>query len=169
MRSLLASTLLAIAAAGVLGGCGGGSSGGSKGDVNTAYNKALNATILVDGRGRSLYVFGFDTPNTPTCYDDVTYHCSKAWPPLLVSGAPKAGKGVDASLLKTVKRKGGALQVAYNRQPLYTFAGYHGRKAPSAPADKKPGDLHGQNYVGAWWVVSPAGRPIKRQPSGSGY
>ncbi|HEY8775007.1 MAG TPA: hypothetical protein VIM33_00855 [Gaiellaceae bacterium] len=169
MRNRLLTVVLgvsAVAAAAGLAGCGGSS---PKGDVNTAFNKMLKATILVDSRGRTLYLFDADQNNTPTCYDDATYHCSKAWPPLLVHGAVRAGKGVNTSLLKTVKRTGGTVQVTYNRHPLYTFNGYQRGNAPDAPADTKPGDVHGQNYIGYWWVLSPAGKPIKTTPSGSGY
>ncbi len=169
MRNRLLSVVLgvsAVALAAGLAACGGSS---PKGDVNTAFNKALKATILVDSRGRSLYEFDADTDNAPSCYDDATYHCSKAWPPLLVHGAVKAGKGVSTSLLKTVKRTDGTVQVTYNRRPLYTFNGYHLGNAPDAPADTKPGDVHGQNYIGYWYVLSPAGKKITTTPSGSGY
>ena len=169
MRNRLLRVVLgvsAVAASAGLTACGGSS---PKGDVNTAFNKTLKATILVDGRGRSLYVFDFDADTTPTCYDDTTYHCSKAWPPLLVQGAVRAGKGVNNSLLKTVKRTNGTVQVTYNRHPLYTFNGYHLGNAPNAPADTKPGDVHGQDYIGYWWVLSPAGKEVKTTPSGSGY
>ncbi len=154
----------AVAVAG-LAGCGGSS---PKGDVNTAFSKALNATILVDVRGRTLYVFGLDSANTPTCYDDVTYHCSKAWPALLAHGAARAGRGVDTSLLNTVRRTDGTVQVTYNKLPLYTFDGYHLGNAPTAAADTKPGDVHGQSYIGYWWVLSPTGERVKAKPSGSG-
>src|SRR5256885_4591480 len=100
-----------VAASVGLAACGGAS---SKGDVNTAFNKTLKATILVDSRGRSLYLFTLDSPgNTPTCTDDSTYHCSKAWPPLLAHGDVRPGNGVNASLLKTVKRTEGTMQVTY--------------------------------------------------------
>lgn len=169
MRRLLSVVLGvgAVAAAAGLAACGGSS---PKGDVSTAFNKTLKATILVDSRGRSLYLFTLDSPgNTPTCVDDSTYHCSKAWPPLLVHGAVRAGKGVNTSLLKTVKRTDGTVQVTYNQHPLYTFNGYHLGNAPNAPADTKPGDVHGQNYIGYWWVLSPAGKSVKTTPSGSSY
>ena len=108
-------------------------------------------------------MFGLDERNgTPTCVDDSTYHCSKAWPPLLAHGAVRAGKGVNASLLKTVKRTEGTMQVTYKGYALYTFNGYHRGNAPEAPADTKPGDVHGQNYIGSWWVLSPAGKPITK-------
>jgi predicted lipoprotein with Yx(FWY)xxD motif len=152
---------LAAAAAG-LAACGGAS---TKADVNAAFNKTLKATILVDSRGRSLYLFTADSPNnTPTCVDDPTYHCSKAWPPLLRHGAVRAGKGVNASLLKTVKRDDGTMQVTYNGYPLYTFNGYDFGTGTKIPADTKPGDVHGQNFVGSWWVLSPAGTEIRTAP-----
>jgi predicted lipoprotein with Yx(FWY)xxD motif len=183
MRSRLLSVALGIsmaAAAAGLVGCGGSSPQGvgssskgdgssPKGDVNTAFDKTLQATILVDNRGRTLYVFDMDGNNEPTCYDDATFHCSKGWPPLLVHGAVNAGGGVDGSLLTTVKRTDGTVQVSYNRHPLYTFVGFaSGGNAPPAPGDTKPGDLNGQSYVALWWVLSPAGKPIKTKPSGSG-
>jgi|SRR5713101_1596505 len=170
MRNRLLSVVLGVSLAIVaaeLAACGGSS---PKEDLNAAFNKTLKATILVDSRGRSLYFFALDVPgNTPTCIDDTTYHCSKAWPPLLVHGAARAGKGVNTSLLKTVKRADGTVQVTYNGYALYTFNGYHRSNAPAAAADTKPGDVHGQNYIGAWWVLSPAGKPVKTTPSGSGY
>ncbi len=166
MRSRLLSVVLGISAvAPVIGlvACGGSS---SKADVSTAFNKTLKTTILVDSRGRSLYMFSLDERNgTPTCVDDSTYHCSKAWPPLLAHGSLRAGKNVNASLLKTVKRDDGTMQAMYNGYPLYTFNGYHLGNAPGAVADTKSGDIHGQAYINWWWVLSPAGKPITTMPS----
>src|SRR2546430_14697629 len=131
MRSRLVSVVLCVsgaAAAAGLAACGGSS---PKGDVNTAFNKALKATILVDSRGRSLYQFNADSDNTPSCYDDATYHCSKAWPPLLAHGTVKAGKGVHTSPPKKEKPTDGTLQVTYNPRPLYSFNCAHPGRAPA--------------------------------------
>jgi len=153
----------ALATAAGIAACGGSS---SKADVSTAFNKSIKTTILVDNRGRTLYMFGLDGRNgTPTCTDDSTYHCSKAWPPLLAKNAPKAGKNVNAALLKTIKRQDGTMQVTYNGYALYTFNGYHLGNAPDAAADTKAGDLHGQGYISSWWVLSPAGKPLTAMPS----
>src|SRR5580765_1125995 len=78
----------------------------SRATVKVAFNKKLKKSILVDGRGLTLYMYAADTPGEPACYNDSTYHCSKAWPPLLTTGAPR-GQGVKAALLGVVKRKGG--------------------------------------------------------------
>jgi predicted lipoprotein with Yx(FWY)xxD motif len=75
-----------------------------------------------------------------TCYGA----CASLWPPLTVSGAPKAGQGVRGSLLGTTKRTDGNTEVTYDGHPLYYYAG-----------DTKPGETTGQdiNQFGALWYV----------------
>src|SRR6185312_1922246 len=55
--------------------------------------------ILVDGTGRTLYLFEADTGPTSTC----TGTCAAQWPPALTTGAA-VGTGVNASMLGTTKR-----------------------------------------------------------------
>jgi len=129
--------------------------------VKVAVNKKLKKSILVDSRGLTLYMYTADLPGAPACYNDATYHCSKAWPPLLTTGAPRAGQGAKAALLGTVKRTGGGLQVTYKGHPLYTNAG---AKSFGLTADRKPGDVNGQRFLEIWFVLSPAGTPIKVRP-----
>jgi predicted lipoprotein with Yx(FWY)xxD motif len=131
------------------------------GHGGVAFNKKLNESILVDSRGLTLYLFTSDTqgPNKykPTCYDDATYHCSKAWIPLRTASVPHAGPGIKASLLGVVKRTDGADQVTYNGHPLYSA---EGPNAFGLTPDKKPGDVNGQGFVGIWYVLSPNGDQI---------
>ena len=116
----------------------------SRATVKVAFNKKLKKSILVDGRGLTLYMYAVrHSAAKPACYNDPTYHCSKAWPPLLTTGAPQ-GQGVKAALLGVVKRKGGGVQATYNGHPLYTDAG---AKAFGLAADKKPGDVNGQRFL----------------------
>lgn len=100
--------------------------------------------ILVDGEGRTLYVFDADTDTTSTCYDD----CASNWPAL--EGPATAGEGIDEALLSTTDRDDGTVQVTYNDRPLYLFAG-----------DAAPGDTNGQGVGDAWWVVAPDGSAIE--------
>lgn len=128
--------------------------------VKVAFNKKLKKSILVDGRGLTLYLFALDgrAGRARFCYNDPTFHCSKAWPPLRTKGAPRAGQGVKASLLGVVKHPDGGVQGTYNGHPLYTNAG---SKDLGLIGDKKPGDVNGQGFGGVWSVVSPKGAPIR--------
>lgn len=127
--------------------------------VKVAFNKKLKKSILVDGRGLTLYLFGLEgrSGRARFCYNDATYHCSKEWPPLRTKGAPHAGQGAKRSLLGVVKHPDGGVQVTYNGHPLYTLAG---GSVTGLIGDKKPGDVHGQGFAGLWSVVSPGGTRI---------
>jgi predicted lipoprotein with Yx(FWY)xxD motif len=102
-------------------------------------------SILVDDKGMTLYLFTKDSPNTTVCYEK----CAVAWPPLLTTGDPVAGEGVDASLLGTTNRTDGTVQVTYNGWPLYYYE-----------KDKAPGDVTGQDVGGVWYVVSAEGNQV---------
>jgi predicted lipoprotein with Yx(FWY)xxD motif len=105
--------------------------------------------ILVDGDGLSLYLFTNDTQDsgTSTC----TGECLVEWPALTTEGEPVAGEGVDATLLGTITRDDGSLQVTYNGWPLYYFH-----------EDAAPGDTNGQGLGGVWFLVSPEGEAIEQ-------
>jgi predicted lipoprotein with Yx(FWY)xxD motif len=108
-------------------------------------SSAKYSSFLVDGKGMTLYLYTKDTPGTTTCYDK----CATAWPPLLTSGSPVAGTGVDASRFGTTKRTDGTTQVTYNGWPLY----YYGK-------DKNPGDTTGQDVGKVWYLISPSGDKV---------
>jgi predicted lipoprotein with Yx(FWY)xxD motif len=158
--------LVALAAVGVLAaGCGSNGSGSGSGSGSGGYGSSGTApasggassvatisatstnlgTILVDGSGRTLYLFEKDQPNQSACAGA----CAAAWPVDQSSGTPKAGSGVKASLLGTIKRSDGTTQVTYNKHPLYYFQG-----------DSGAGQQNGQGvdaFGAKWFVVAPAG------------
>ena len=117
--------------------------------VNLGKNDTLGS-FLVDDKGMTLYLFTKDTPNTTVCYDK----CATAWPPLLTTGSPVAGEGVDASKLGTTNRTDGTVQVTYNGWPLYYY-----------DKDKAPGDVVGQDVGNVWFVISPAGEKVETAAS----
>jgi predicted lipoprotein with Yx(FWY)xxD motif len=49
--------------------------------------------------------------------------CAQFWPPVLTSGRPEAGAGVDQRALGTMRRPDGTQQVTYKGRPLYLSAG----------------------------------------------
>jgi predicted lipoprotein with Yx(FWY)xxD motif len=126
--------------------------------VKTAFNAKLKQTILVDGRGHTLYMWTPDTGGQPVCVNDSTYHCDKHWIPLYGTAATAQG-GARQSFISTVMRPDGKSQVTYHTWPLYTWAGGYGWHA-----DTKPGDIFGQGYAGLWYVLTPVGKVIHKMP-----
>lgn len=120
---------------------------GKSGTVKAAHNSKYGS-LLVNAAGMTLYHYTPDKHGTIKC----TAACAKFWPPLIVArGAkPKAGAGVSAAKLSTVRRPDGTIQVTYAGLTLYRYS-----------ADKKPGDVKGQGVEGAWHAVTPAGTLAK--------
>jgi predicted lipoprotein with Yx(FWY)xxD motif len=111
--------------------------------------------ILVDSRGRSLYMLSADSARKSTCFGA----CVSAWPPLRTSRKPTVGRGLKAAKVGSIKRSDGKKQVTYNGHPLYRFVN-----------DMKPGDTNGQGitaFGGRWFVLSPAGKKVSRGLSSS--
>jgi predicted lipoprotein with Yx(FWY)xxD motif len=113
---------------------------------------AALGTILVDGKGHTLYLFMKDKRDKSLC----SGACAVNWPPYLTTGKPKAGPGVKATWLRTIKRTNGKLQVTYNHHPLYLFK-----------YDKAAGQTKGENInaFGADWYVVSAAKGIKVEPA----
>jgi len=164
-RNRITLTGIACVAALGLAACGGGGSygGGSAAPAAQDSSAATDSStvkvsdsplgdILVDGGGRTLYLFTADGKDTNSMKCDTA--CLKLWPP--VEGEPKAGSGADASLIGTTK--GGAPQATYAGHPLYYYA-----------KDKAPGDSKGQGIDGIWYVLNAKGTAMKQAtPSSDG-
>jgi predicted lipoprotein with Yx(FWY)xxD motif len=104
--------------------------------VSTTKNAKVG-TILVSGK--TLYTL---KPSSTAC----TAACLKVWPALVLPAGvakAKAGSGVSASKLGTVKRNG-VVQVTYGGKPLYYFVG-----------DTKTGQVNGvvTDTWGKWSAV----------------
>lgn len=113
--------------------------------------------ILVDQRGRTLYLFAKDRNGKSSCSGS----CATYWPPVIASGKLRAGTGAKASLLGTTRRADGRRQVTYRHHPLYRYVG-----------DTAKGQTNGQGLDlsgGEWWVLSPAGKKIVTSGSTGGY
>jgi predicted lipoprotein with Yx(FWY)xxD motif len=107
---------------------------------SSEYGKAIFGP-----NGKVLYVFAADHGPTSTCYGV----CARAWPPLLTTGAPLAGPGIESKLLGTTTRHDGTVQVTYNGHPLYYYS-----------ADKvgKIMCQHVNMHGGLWLIVKPDGQ-----------
>jgi predicted lipoprotein with Yx(FWY)xxD motif len=113
--------------------------------------KTRVGTILVDGRGFTLYAFTKDRPGVDACAQ--VRDCLRVWPALTTSGPPVAGPGVKRSLIGTIKLRSGATQVTYGGHPLYGYV-----------ADRAPGQTYYVNITefGARWpAVDANGHEVK--------
>jgi predicted lipoprotein with Yx(FWY)xxD motif len=111
--------------------------------------------VLVDGRGRTLYLFARDKHGKSACNGK----CAGFWPPLITSGKPLATAGAKTSLLGTTKRADGRLQVTYNHHPLYTFVN-----------DARKGQTNGEEvdaFGAEWYAVSAAGLKVEKSDATS--
>jgi len=155
---------LVVAFAGIatlmIAACGSSDQSTTGGSTSPSPSPATNGTtiavasnaklgqILVDGAGKTLYLFVADSGSLSTCYTS----CAQLWPPVLTSGPPQAGTGATASLLGTTTRTDGKTEVTYGGHPLYYFV-----------SDKQAGDATGQDvdsFGALWWVVSASGAAV---------
>jgi predicted lipoprotein with Yx(FWY)xxD motif len=111
-------------------------------------------TVLVNSKGRTLYMFVPDKHAKVTCAGA----CAAVWPPVKLPKGTKAvasGK-VKSSLLGSDPNPSGGRVVTYAHWPLYTYV-----------ADTKAGEAKGQALKlngGLWYVLSPSGTVIKKKP-----
>ena len=155
----------------VAAGCGGGSpassapKGGVAGAEHTLSTAAVTTrkvsglgVVLVNAKGRTLYVFMKDQHRRVTC----TGQCASFWPPLKwkSKSRPKAGGAAKTSLLSSVKNPSGGRVVTYNKWPLYTFV----NDTAAGQANGEGQNLNG----GKWYVISPKGVLIKHKSASGG-
>lgn len=148
-KSRLVTTVAALTTATILGGLGAAAATGAGAATIKTRTSSLGR-ILVDGQGRTLYLFEKDRGGHSVCYAQ----CAKFWPPVLTSGKPSASSGAEASLLGTTRRSNGSKQVTYAGHPLYRFL-----------EDRKPGQTKGEGskaFGAEWYVLSPSGKKIDK-------
>jgi predicted lipoprotein with Yx(FWY)xxD motif len=116
--------------------------------VSLAAISGIPGKALVGSNGRTLYLFQADKNGTSAC----SGACAAAWPPDTVTGTPQAGSGVSQSLLGTITRADGTMQLTYNGHPLYYFT-----------ADTGAGTAKGEGskaFGAEWYVVGASGSKI---------
>jgi predicted lipoprotein with Yx(FWY)xxD motif len=164
------SIVLAAAVAGAamtLAACSNSSSGGAYGAAGSTSTSTVVAgtaatvatadvgqlgTVLVDGSGRTLYLFTNDTGTSSTCSGD----CAATWPALTTKGDAAVGTGAKSSMLGTTTRDDGTTQVTYAGHPLYLYSG-----------DKAAGDSNGEGVGDIWFAVTVQGTPAQASAGGS--
>jgi predicted lipoprotein with Yx(FWY)xxD motif len=146
IRTALALTL--ALGLGVIGFLAAGALAGEATNATVSLRTTKLGPILVNSKGHTLYLFAKDRTSRSTC----TGPCATYWPPLVSRGKLTAGPGVKRSLIGTTRRRNGAMQVNYNKHPLYTYL-----------LDKRPGQTTGQRisaFGARWYAVSAAGKAV---------
>jgi len=118
--------------------------------VLVSVRKTALGSILVDARGRTLYLFEKDRNGLSMC----SSACAAYWPPLPSHVAPRAGSGVHKALLTLGKVHQGVRQVLYAGHPLYTFVG-----------DKRAGQTSGEgltNFGAGWYAIAASGQKVDK-------
>jgi predicted lipoprotein with Yx(FWY)xxD motif len=171
MRTSTTSRSAALAVLGgaslvLLAACGGsstygGSSGGASQAAHTTGSIGVATTpagkVLVDPRGRTLYVFAPDSRGHSTC----TGSCATYWPPVPGADAKSGATAAVTATLGSIKRADGSSQLTANGYPVYTYVGDHARGQANGQGTNLSGGL--------WWVVSPSGaRVTTTLPSSAG-
>ena len=162
-----------LGVAGLLAGCGGGSttsaptttsSAGSGAKPSTSFSTAKVSgvgTVVVDGRGRTVYILTADGKTNAPCTD--ASGCTKLWPDLPLPDGVAAAKGemgIDASLLSTKKLSDGETYPTYHGWLMYEYSG-----------DSGPGQSSGQgitSFGGTWYALMPSGNPVTSSGGGGG-
>jgi predicted lipoprotein with Yx(FWY)xxD motif len=146
---LTAAALITATAA----ACGHAADAGSPQYVVLARDVPGLGKIITDGKGFTLYMYAPDHRGLSQC----SGFCAQQWPPLVLPHGvtrPRAGPGVRASLLGTVRRANGELQETYGGWPLYLWIG-----------DESPGQATGQaDDMGLWYALSVSGAVDRGTP-----
>jgi len=102
-------------------------------------NDPTLGAYLTGQNGMTLYIFKNDTPDTSSC----TGTCATNWPALTVAGGTAiTGPTGAVGTFSLITRPEGTMQVAYDHQPLYYYAG-----------DSAAGDTTGEGFSGKWYVA----------------
>ena len=139
---LLAGAILAVGGVSA-SAVAAGTAGAATATVISTTKNAKLGTILVSGK--TVYTL---KPSKTACGSK----CLKVWPAVVLPKGvkkAKAGSGVNAAKLGTVKLSNGTLQVTYAGKRLYRFVG-----------DTAPGQVHG-NVTDTWgkWTVYVTAKP----------
>ena len=101
--------------------------------------------VLFDGSDRVLYLFTKEETEKARCYGE----CAEAWPPYIVDGRPKSGRGAKERHIGLTERRDGSLQGTYRGHPLYYYV-------HDDPGEILCNDVF--EFGGDWFVVTPDGK-----------
>lgn len=111
----------------------------------------LAGPLLVDHRGRTIFMFARDRRRHDTCA--TIKGCEIDWPAVTTIGRPVIGPGVKRSLIGTIPYKGRRRELTYAGHPLHTYK--------FDPAARSVMNIGNTQFGGAWWGLDAAGKLVK--------
>ena len=113
-------------------------------DLAVADNATLGKKIIVDGAGKTVYMYMPDgTSKTST----VSASIKANWPPVKAAAStPKVSSDLDQSKVAVNMQSDGTSQLSYNGHLLYYFIN-----------DTAPGDAKGNTLGNVWYALSASG------------
>lgn len=163
-RLLVAAATLGAGAVLMTGSWAGAAT--SSGKPSSPSTKLAVATVpkvgkvVVDARGRTVYVLTANGKSNVTCSDSTG--CTKVWPDLPLPKGTKAataGTGIQSKSLGTKKLSDGETYPTYHGWLMYEYVG-----------DSRPGQANGQgikSFGGTWYALGANGTPIKSTANAS--
>lgn len=111
--------------------------------VSLAVATTRFGSVVVDGSGRTLYVFENDSPGASNCSGG----CVATWPRYVPAAGAKPD-GIEPRLVGTITVDG-VQQATLGGRPLYYYVG-----------DRAAGDVNGQGIGGNWFAVRADGEQV---------
>lgn len=106
-------------------------------------------TYLVDSAGNAVYMLEGDRDGSKC-----TGPCLQAWPPVLVGETqPTAGPGLQPTMVASVRRPDGSMQVTYNNHTLHRYAADTGRGRTAGHEVR--------DQWGEWYLLTPTGEKVE--------
>ena len=163
------ASLLLLAACGGGGGApyGGGSSGHPSQAAHVigaiAVAKTPAGSVLVDPRGRTLYVFARDSRGHSAC----TGSCATYWPPVPGTDAKRGATAAVGATLGSIKRADGTSQLTANGYPVYTYVGDHAAARRTGRARTSPAAAGGCSHPPGHGPPTRSLRPLAARAAGA--
>jgi predicted lipoprotein with Yx(FWY)xxD motif len=132
---------------------GSSSRSSSPGTMFTRANVPGLGTVVVDGRGYTVYVLTADGKSNVPCEDSTG--CTKIWPDLPFPNgttSATAGPGAQTSLLGSMKLSDGQTYPTYNKWLVYEYTG-----------DTGSAQGHGEgirSFGGTWYALDASGNLV---------
>ena len=116
-----------------------------------SIGSTLVGSLLVNGRGDTVFMFTKDKHNRDVCR--TIKGCETDWPAVTTKGRLVLGRGINRKLVGTIPYKGKVRELTYDGRPLHTY------KFDYSPESIL--NIGNSQFGGDWWALSPTATLVK--------